>query len=122
MKRCMIVDRSSVVRKVAKRILQAPEMVVVVAESGRQAVSMCEADMPDIILVDIDMPDMEIETFVGTILHLEADRRPHIVVTMNEMDLPGFMRAKRVGANDYMLKPFDRAILLSRFRTFAIAA
>ena len=48
MKRCMIGDDSSVIRKVAKRILGGPDMVVVEAGGGREALAMCAADMPDI--------------------------------------------------------------------------
>jgi two-component system chemotaxis response regulator CheY len=58
MKRCMFVDDSSVIRKVAKRILAGPEMVVIEAATGLDAIEMCAADMPDIIVVDGSLPDM----------------------------------------------------------------
>ena len=59
MKRCMFVDNSSVIRKVAKRILGGPDMVVIEAATGLDAVEMCAADMPDIIVVDGALPDMQ---------------------------------------------------------------
>ena len=58
MKRCMFVDDSSVIRKVAKRILGGPDMLVIEAASGLDALDMCAADMPDIIVVDGALPDM----------------------------------------------------------------
>ena len=58
MKRCMFVDNSSVIRKVAKRILGGPDMIVIEAGSGLDAIDMCAADMPDIIVVDGALPDM----------------------------------------------------------------
>ncbi|RUY76603.1 response regulator, partial [Mesorhizobium sp. M7A.F.Ca.CA.003.01.2.1] len=58
MKRCMFVDDSSVIRKVAKRILGGSEMIVIEAASGLDALEMCAADMPDIIVVDGALPDV----------------------------------------------------------------
>ena len=51
MKRCMFVDDSSVIRKVAKRILGGSDMVVIEAASGLDALEMCAADMPDIRII-----------------------------------------------------------------------
>ena len=46
MKRCMFVDDSSVIRKVAKRILGGPDMIVVEAGSGLEALDMCRPRCP----------------------------------------------------------------------------
>ncbi|TIL79922.1 MAG: response regulator, partial [Mesorhizobium sp.] len=56
MKRCMFIDDSSVIRRVAKRILGGSDMLVIEAASGLDAVEMCTADMPDIIIVDGALP------------------------------------------------------------------
>lgn len=122
MKRCMIVDDSSVIRKVAKRILGGPEMIVIEAGSGVEALSMCEADMPDIIIVDMSLPDMTAEDFIRQALAIDEHEQPHIVICMTEFDVGSIMRAKRAGAKGYILKPFNRPQLLERFREMRIAA
>ncbi|MEO3385063.1 response regulator [Mesorhizobium sp. CAU 1741] len=122
MKRCMIVDDSSVIRKVAKRILNGPEMLVVEASSAGDALSMCHADMPEIIVVDASLPDMLAVDFIRQVTAISNPIKPHIVLCMTEFDVGAFMRAKRAGAKGYILKPFDRSQLLERFREMQIAA
>lgn len=116
MKRCMIVDDSSVIRKVAKRILSSPELLVIEASSATEALYMCQADMPHIIVVDSTLPDMNIVDFVRQAMAIESEIKPQIVVCMTQFDIGTIMRAKRAGAKGYMLKPFNRQLLLERFR------
>lgn len=121
-KRCMIVDDSSVIRKVAKRILAGPELLVIEAGSANEALYMCEADMPHIIVVDGSLPDMATVDFIRQTLAIASDIRPQIVVCMTEFDVGAIMRAKRAGAKGYILKPFNRPQLLDRFREMQLAA
>jgi two-component system chemotaxis response regulator CheY len=122
MKRCMFVDDSSVIRKVAKRILGGPDMLVVEASSGYEALEMCAADMPDIIVVDGDLPDISAEEFIRRVRAIETPIMPQIAICLLEVDLGRIMRAKRAGAQGYLLKPFNRAQLLERFRLLQQAA
>lgn len=121
MKRCMFVDGSSVIRKVAKRILGS-DMVVVEAASGFDAVEMCAADMPDIIVVDSALSDMQAVDLIRRIRTIESPITPQILVSLVEVDVGAIMRAKRAGAQGYLLKPFNRPQLLERFRTLQAAA
>jgi two-component system, chemotaxis family, chemotaxis protein CheY len=122
MKRCMIVDDSSVIRKVAKRILNGPEMRVTEAELAQEALAICASDMPDIIVVDSSLPDMSTDAFIRQAMSISELYKPHIVVCMTEFDVGTIMRAKRAGAKGYILKPFNRPQLLERFREMDIAA
>ena len=122
MKRCMFVDDSSVIRKVAKRILSGTDMIIVEADSGTHALSMCEAEMPDIIIVDSALPDMSAVDFIRRVRMIEAPARPQIAICLTEVDIGAIMRAKRAGAQGYLLKPFTRPQLLERFRTLDAAA
>jgi CheY-like chemotaxis protein len=58
MKSCLIVDDSSVVRKVARRILEDMDFIVDEAEDGQEAFDKCRQEMPDAILLDWQMPIM----------------------------------------------------------------
>lgn len=122
MKRCMIVDDSSVIRKVAKRILTGPEMMVVEASTGAQALDMCAAQMPDIIVVDGGLTDITTVEFIRQAVAIPAVIRPRIMICLPQFDLGAIMRAKRAGAAGYVLKPFNRPQLLERFRQFQAAA
>jgi two-component system, chemotaxis family, chemotaxis protein CheY len=122
MKRCMIVDGSSVIRKVARRILEGPEMIVVDAGQGHEALSMCLTQMPDIIVVENALSDIEVTEFIRRVSAIEAHRKPHIVLCMSQLDIGTIMRAKRAGAKGYILKPFNRPQLLACFREMELAA
>lgn len=122
MKRCMIVDDSSVIRKVAGRILSGSDMIVEEAATGGDALVMCAAQMPDIIIVDARLPDMAADDLIRRLAALNAFARPHIVLCMTEFDVGAIMRAKRAGAKGYILKPFNRSQLLERFRDMDLAA
>ncbi|WP_306118488.1 MULTISPECIES: response regulator [unclassified Roseitalea] len=114
----MIVEKSSVVRKVARRILAAPDRFVIEAASAGEALAMCEAQMPDCIVVEANPSDMVLEEFVRSVRAMQTDVKPLIVVAMIELDLVRMTKAKRAGADDYLLKPFDRHQLLARFAKF----
>ncbi|MCF6108916.1 MULTISPECIES: response regulator [Mesorhizobium] len=122
MKRCMFIDDSSVIRRVAKRILGGSDMLVIEAASGLDAVEMCTADMPDIIIVDGALPDMQAEDVIRRVRAMESPIQPQILILLVEVDVASIMRAKRAGAQGYLLKPFTRPQLLERFRTLRFAA
>lgn len=121
MKRCMFVDDSSVIRKVAKRILGSSDMLVIEAESALEALDMCENEMPDIIVVDSGLPDMSAEEFIRRVRAMPGPFVPQIAICLIEVDIGTIMRAKRAGAQGYLLKPFNRAQLLDRFRMLQAA-
>lgn len=122
MKRCMFVDDSSVIRKVARRILGGSEMLVIEAENGQRAIDMCMADMPNIIVVGSTLPDMSAVEIIRQIRAIDSLIVPQIAICLTEVDIGAIMRAKRAGANGFILKPFNRAQLLERFRSLSAAA
>ena len=122
MKRCMIIDSSSVIRKVASRILSGSNMAVQEAATGGDALVMCTAQMPDIIIIDTRLPDMAADALIRQLCTLNVFVKPHIFVCMTEFDVGAIMRAKRAGAKGYILKPFNRSQLLDSFREMNLAA
>ena len=122
MSRCMIVEKSAVVRKVAKRILAADNRFVAEAGTAAEALAMIANDMPETIIVEVNPADMDLLDFVRAVRAIEAKVEPVIVVAMIEMDLVQMTKAKRAGADDYLLKPFDRMQLLTRFEQITEAA
>ncbi|TIU51063.1 MAG: response regulator, partial [Mesorhizobium sp.] len=53
---------------------------------------------------------------------MESPIKPQILISLVELDIASIMRAKRAGAQGYLLKPFNRPQLLERFRALKIAA
>ena len=122
MTKCLIVDGSSVIRKVAKRILTTAQDHVVEADSGSAALGTLASGAPSIVMVDGDLADMNVIDFIRQVRALCELSQPKIIVMMTEMDLVLMTKAKRAGANDYLLKPFDRLQLTQRVQEFKQAA
>ena len=122
MKRCMFVDDSAVIRKVAKRILGGPDLQIIEASTGFDAIAMCVSDMPDIIVVDGALPDMSAVEFIRRVRAIDSPVKAQIAICLTEVDIGAIMRAKRAGAQGYLLKPFNRPQLLDRFRNLQSAA
>src|SRR4029453_9203752 len=59
MKHCLVVDDSAVIRKVARRILEELNFTAAEGENGRDALDQCRASMPDVVLLDWNMPVMD---------------------------------------------------------------
>lgn len=122
MKRCLIVDDSSVIRKIARVILERQGYEISEAENGKEALARCKTEVPDIILLDWHMPVMSALEFLAALRVSISGRRPHIVYCTTENDLGDISRALAAGADDVMLKPFDRASLLAKMANVAAAA
>jgi two-component system chemotaxis response regulator CheY len=122
MKRCLFVDDSSVIRKVAKRILGGSDLIVIEASTGVEAVEICAGDMPDVIVIDGGLTDVQAVDLIRRIRAMESPIKPQILISLVEVDAAAIMRAKRAGAQGYLLKPFNRAQLLESFRVLKIAA
>ncbi len=115
MKSCLIVDDSKVIRMVARRILEELEFEIVEAENGAAALEACREHMPDAILLDWNMPVMDGLEFLKTLRDSELGRRVVIVFCTTENDLSHIKMAIDAGANEYIMKPFDRDIIETKF-------
>ena len=119
MKSCLIVDDSSVVRRVARRILEDMDYIVDEAEDGQEAFDKCRQEMPDAILLDWQMPIMGGLEFLKLLRAYVGGERPKVVYCTIENDIGHIAMALKAGANDYMMKPFDRELLESKFQMAA---
>ncbi len=113
MKSCLIVDDSSVIRKVARRILEGLDFIVDEAEDGQEAFDKCAREMPDVIMLDWQMPIMNGLEFLKALRGYTGGDKPKIVYCMTERDIGHIAMARRAGANDHMLE--------SKFQPFAEA-
>lgn len=113
MNRCLVIDDAPVIRKVATRILSSEGMEVEVADSGSSALSIFSEMRPDIILLDDWLPDMRSVDFLQSLQSMTGGAMPLVFLMVVEVDPVPIMRAKRAGAEGWILKPFDRPLLMS---------
>jgi two-component system, chemotaxis family, chemotaxis protein CheY len=121
MKSCLVVDDSKVIRKVARHILETLQFAVDEAEDGREALSRCEAKMPDVVLLDWNMPVMGGMEFLRTLRAREFLSQPKVVFCTTENDTAHIRAAIEAGADEYVMKPFDRETLESKLQIVGVA-
>lgn len=115
MKHCLLVDDSSVIRKVARRILEGHGFSISEAENGESALALCRQAMPEGVLLDGNMPVMDGFEFLMQLRSLPGGDKPKVVFCTTENDVALITKAMRAGANDYVMKPFDSEIMTAKF-------
>lgn len=118
MRRCLVVDDSQVVRKVVRRILTDAGYLVGEAGTAAEALAICQEELPEIVIVDSLLPDMDSIDLITRINGFDPTKVPFIVYCTHELKIAQVMRAKRAGAKGHMLKPFVRQQVLEVFRGF----
>ena len=116
MKTCLVVDDSSVIRKVARRILEGLEFQIMEAEDGEQALDVCRKQMPDAVLLDWNMPKMDGYEFLRVLRRLPDGDRPKVVFCTTENDVGYIVRAMHGAADEYIMKTFDKEIMTTKFQ------
>ena len=114
MKTCLVVDDSRVVRKVARRILEAHGCIVTEAGDGQEALDACRAAVPDFVLLDWNMPVMDGITFLRVLREEFGPDNPAVIFCTTENDMTHIEMAIANGAQEYIMKPFDDEILVGK--------
>ncbi|WP_373085556.1 PleD family two-component system response regulator [Sneathiella sp.] len=112
---CLIVDDSKVVRMVARRILEDLKFAILEADNGKGALDTCLEKMPDVILLDWNMPVMNGIDFLRNLRGSSEGAQPIVIFCTTQNDVAHIREAISAGANEYIMKPFDRAIIEAKF-------
>ncbi len=115
MKECLIVDDSRVIRKVARKILEGLNFQIDEAEDSAAALEKCRHRMPDAILLDGNLPNMPGIDFLRQLRREENGAKPVVVYCTIENDIAHITDAVHAGANEYLVKPFDRELMSAKF-------
>ena len=122
MRTCLVVDDSSVIRKVARRILEGLDFQIIEAEDGEKALEACMRGLPDAILLDWNMPVMDGYEFLGKLRRMPGGDAPKVVFCTTENGINHIARAMEAGANEYIMKPFDKDIVAAKFQEVGLIA
>jgi chemosensory pili system protein ChpA (sensor histidine kinase/response regulator) len=112
----MIVDDSLTVRKITSRLLAREGFKVTAAKDGVEALELLEVEMPDAILLDIEMPRMDGFEFTKSIKRESKTARIPIVMITSRIAEKHRNRAMELGVDRYLGKPYQEAELLRHLR------
>jgi CheY-like chemotaxis protein len=115
--RVLLVEDSEDNRTLIRRLLRGAGAVVDAVTNGRQAVATALAGDYDVVLMDLQMPEMD--GFQATALLRERGYlRPIVALTAHAMKEER-ERSLKVGCNDHLTKPVNRALLISKIAAYA---
>jgi two-component system chemotaxis response regulator CheY len=106
-----VVDDSRVVRKAARRMLEGFGFAVREAEDGAQALLAVRDAMPDLVLLDWNMPVMDGLEFLQAARAEHGNERPLVMLCTTENTQERILQALQAGAQEYVMKPFDAEII-----------
>ena len=110
----LVVDDEPQIRRFLRASLQSHDYVVLEAENGKEAVRVCTVQKPDLLILDLGLPDMDGLDVIKLVR--EWSNIPIIVLSIRSEDADKIEALDR-GANDYVTKPFSMGELLARMRT-----
>jgi len=105
-KKVMLVDDAAIIRLILRDILTACGYEVVAeCETGREAVEKYKELKPDLVTLDITMPEMSGLEALNEILKFDPQAKIVMVTAVDEKE--SLIRAVKLGASDYIVKPFE---------------
>ena len=107
---CLVVDDSRVIRKVSSKIARSLGYEVIEAQDGLEALARCKQAMPELVLTDWDMPEMDGLEFVKNLRAIPTSKPPTVVFCTSK----GQIAEIQAGADDYIVKPFDESALRAK--------
>ena len=107
------VDDSRVIRDLMKSILEAEGHSVTVAEDGVQALKIAREKVFDLVLSDINMPNMNGISLLGNLRRVEGYEYTPIIMVTTENDDYKKNKSKNLGATGWLVKPFTQERILA---------
>lgn len=108
---CLVVDDSPTVRAVLSRLMRQLGFTTREAENGALAVEACRGQMPEVVLLDWNMPVMNGIECVRALRALPGGDRPRVIFCTTMSELADIEEALTAGADEYIMKPFDIELL-----------
>lgn len=117
MKILLVDDEIEILELVAKK-LREENYTVITASEGRKAIEICKTNRPDLLLLDIAIPDMDGYEVVSNLNREKATKDiPTIFLTGKELTAESILnRVAELGAYDFLMKPFTFDDLLEKIK------
>lgn len=112
--RVLVVEDDRSIRNFFRTVLEANNYDVIMADTGAEAYSMITSQCPDVVLLDLGLPDMDGMKILKSVR--EWSSMPILVVSARSHERDK-VEALDLGADDYITKPFGTSELLARLRT-----
>ena len=109
----LVVDDEIQIRKMLNIFLETCDYRIEESDTGKQAVRMAYSTKPDLILLDLGLPDIDGKAVVSQIR--EWSQVPIIVLSVRAMD-EEVIAVLNAGADDYVTKPFNTEVLMARIK------
>lgn len=107
----LVVDDAADIRALLKSYLEADGMLVHTAGTGEDAISIAAAERPDVILLDLGLPDI---SGLDVLERIRATSSVYVIVVTARAEEVDTIVALRVGADDYIVKPFSPREVVAR--------
>jgi type IV pilus assembly protein PilB len=124
--RVLVTDDEPITRMLVKLLLEKQQYEVLEATNGRDAVEIATRERPDLVLIDLNMPEMDGYEAISRLRRDMSLAMMPILVLTGEEGPAVERRVLQLGADDYIVKPFDPEVLLSRvnavFRRLRVVA
>ncbi len=106
MKRILVIDDNEDIRSFLASVLGEFGFQVDIAGNGQDALRLIESDMPDLIISDIDMPEVDGYALLGAVRDMPGAATVPFILMTGAASKEGFRRGMVSGADDYLPKPF----------------
>ncbi len=117
-KKILVVDDDDVFLRLVETILEAENYQIITALNGKEGLKLAIEEKPDLIITDLQMPEMDGITFVKKLKSQLSTRIiPTIMLTIRD-DLSAEVKGLEAGADDYLVKPIESERLIVRVRRF----
>ncbi len=114
MPKVLVVDDAQFMRMRCARLLTENGFEVVEAENGAQAIQVYQQHKPDVVLMDITMPEMDGLTALKELRSRHPDARVVMLTALGQQGI--VIEAIKSGARDFIVKPFDTERVLTAVR------
>ena len=113
MKKVLFIEDDTVVRENTAELLELADYEVVTASNGKTGVAVAKAELPDIIICDIMMPEMDGYGVLQTLAKDPKTQRIPFIFLSAKTEHKDIRKGMQLGADDYLTKPFEEEELIS---------
>ena len=114
MKKILVVDDDRILRNVLKHSLEQRGYQVTIVSSGTDALRVFNQDVPDIIVSDVSMPEMDGFEFCRQLRSQPSGKLVPFIFLSAKSELEDKIQGHSIGADDYLTKPFEMKELLAK--------